>query len=68
MGCLPMCAGCSMVQTAAASWWWLVQGPSRHQLLLAAVLLQVPVHALGRCDNNKPWPPGRLHKIDVMRK
>lgn len=29
---------------------------------------QVPVHSLGRCDNNQPWPPGNPHKIEVFRK
>jgi hypothetical protein len=35
---------------------------------LYPVAPQVPVHSLGRCDNNTPWPPGRPEKVDVMRK
>ena len=31
-------------------------------------MLQVPVHSLGKCDTNKPWPSGGPNKVEVMRK
>lgn len=29
---------------------------------------QVPVHSLGNCDRNMPWPEGNPSKINVMRR
>jgi hypothetical protein len=29
---------------------------------------QVPVHSMGACDRNKPWPEGNPNKIEVMRR
>lgn len=34
----------------------------------AVISRQVPVHALGQCDNNTPWPAGDPSKVQVMRK
>lgn len=30
--------------------------------------LKVPVHSLGACDRNTPWPPGGPGKVELMRK
>lgn len=35
---------------------------------LMALNSSVPVHSLGRCDNNMPWPQGNPAKIDVQRR
>jgi hypothetical protein len=41
---------------------------AHHLFVNAFVCAQVPVHAMGACDRNKPWPDGNPNKIEVMQR